>query len=64
MRLNIMRKDFLILAALLISGMIPAQNGENNMKKYENQLPQEGRGNVHVAYQGKTIDQMIYEFME
>lgn len=34
------------------------------MKKYENQLPQEGRGNVHVAYQGKAIDQMIYEFME
>ena len=23
-----------------------------------------GRGNVHVAYQGKAIDQMIYEFME
>lgn len=34
------------------------------MKKYENQLPQAGRGNVHVAYQGKAIDQMIYEFME
>lgn len=59
-----MRKNFLILAALLISGMTSAQNGGNNMKKYENQLPQEGRGNVHVAYQGKAIDQMIYEFME
>lgn len=34
------------------------------MKKYENQLPQAGRGNVHVAYQGKAIDQMIYDFME
>lgn len=34
------------------------------MKKYENQLPQQGRGNVQVAYQGKSIDQMIYEFME
>ena len=34
------------------------------MKKYESQLPQEGRGNVRVAYQSKAIDQMIYEFME
>ena len=33
------------------------------MKKYENQLPQAGRGNVHVAYQGKAIDQMIYEIL-
>lgn len=49
---------------LLISGTISAQNGENHMKKYENQLPQSGRGNAHVAYQGKAIDQMIYEFME
>lgn len=53
-----------ILAGLLISGMISAQNGGAFMKKYENQLPQAGRGNVHVAYQGKAIDQMIYEFME
>lgn len=53
-----------ILASLLISGMISAQNGGVFMKKYENQLPQAGRGNVHVAYQGKAIDQMIYEFME
>ena len=47
-----------------MSGMILAQRGESIMKKYENQLPQAGRGNVHVAYQGKAIDQMIYEFME
>ena len=24
----------------------------------------QGRGNVHVAYQGQSIDQMIYDFME
>lgn len=59
-----MKKNVLILAVLLVSGMMLAQNGGNNMKKYENQLPQAGRGNVHVAYQGKAIDQMIYEFME
>lgn len=47
-----------------MSGMILAQRGESIMKKYENQLPQAGRGNVHVAYQGKAIGQMIYEFIE
>lgn len=59
-----MKKNLLILSALLISGTILAQNGGVIMKKYENQLPQAGRGNVQVAYQGKVIDQMIYEFME
>ena len=49
---------------MLISGAMLAQNGGTIMKKYEDQLPQAGRGNVHVAYQGKSIDQMIYEFME
>ena len=34
------------------------------MKKYANQLPNGSRGDVQVAYQGKSIDQMIYEFME
>lgn len=59
-----MKKKLFTLAGLLISGTILAQDGGTIMKKYENQLPQEGRGNVHVAYQGKAIDQMIYEFME
>lgn len=59
-----MKKNLLMVTGLLISGMTLAQNGGNSMKKYENQLPQEGRGNVQVAYQGKAIDQMIYEFME
>lgn len=59
-----MKKNLLILVALLTSATISAQNGGTIMKKYENQLPQTGRGNVHVAYQGKAIDQMIYDFME
>ncbi|WP_455672421.1 serine hydrolase [Phocaeicola sp.] len=59
-----MKKSLFILAGLLVSGTILAQHGGQGMKKYENQLPQEGRGNVHVAYQGKAIDQMVYEFME
>lgn len=59
-----MKKNVLIIIELLISGTILAQNGGTFMKKYENQLPQAGRGNVHVAYQGKAIDQMIYDFME
>lgn len=59
-----MRKYLLILITVLLSGMMSAQNGGVIMKKYENQLPQKGRGNVHVAYQGKAIDEMTYEFME
>lgn len=59
-----MRKNLLAIAGLLISGAMLAQNGGTIMKKYENQLPQQGRGNVHVAYQEQSIDQMIYSFME
>lgn len=57
-------KKSLVLIGLLVSGMLAAQNGGTVMKQYQNQLPQEGRGNVHTAYLGKSIDQMIYEFME
>lgn len=62
--MNVMKKSLLILTGLLISGSMLAQNGGTIMKKYEDQLPQAGRGNVHVAYLGKAIDQMVYEFME
>ena len=44
-----MRKNLLFLTALLMSGMILAQRGESIMKKYENQLPQAGRGNVRLS---------------
>lgn len=59
-----MGKNLFFIVGLLISGTALAQNGGINMKKYENQLPVNGRGDVRVAYQGKSIDQMIYEFME
>lgn len=60
-----MKEKVLLMAGLLISTVIFAQHGGTIMKKYANQLlPQEGRGNVQVAYQSKAIDQMIYEFME
>ncbi len=59
-----MKKSLLYLIVLLISGTMSAQNGELSMKKYANQLPKGGRGDVQVAYQGKSIDQMVYEFME
>lgn len=62
--MNVMKKSLLVLTGLLISGTMLAQNGGTIMKKYENQLPQEGRRNVHVTYQRKAIDQIIYEFME
>lgn len=54
----------LISLAWLVSGMVTAQNGGTTMKKYADQLPNGGRGDVEVAYQGKSIDQMIYKFME
>lgn len=58
-------KTYLISLFLLIMvGPLPAQKKDFVMKKFENQLPQEGRGNVRVAYLGKSIDQMVYEFME
>lgn len=59
-----MKKSLLFIVVLLMSGTMLAQNGGTKMKKYANQLPNGSRGDVQVAYQGKSIDQMIYEFME
>lgn len=58
-----MKKLFLALF-LLIPALVSGQNQSTMTKKYVNQLPQEGRGNSRVAYLGRSIDQMIYEFME
>lgn len=58
-----MKRYFLAAVTLLTVATLPAQNKTNAMK-YENQLPQQGRGNVRVAYLGRSIDRMIYEFME
>lgn len=59
-----MRRSAFFIIELLVSGLLLAQNGTDNMKKFSEQLPNEGRGDAKVAYQGKTIDQMVYEFME
>lgn len=48
---------------LLAAGTLPAQNRTDTMD-FQNQLPRKGRGNARVAYLGKSIDQMVYEFME
>lgn len=54
----------LTIAGMLAAGIASAQNGGISMKQYQDQLPQAGRGNVQVAYQGQSIDRMIYEFMQ
>ena len=61
---GVMRIYLFILLGLLVTGSLSAQNESRVMEKYQNQLPQAGRGNAKVAYLGKSIDQMIYEFME
>lgn len=38
------------------------QNVNKSMQNY--QIPEQGRGHMKVAHLGKSIDQMIYEFME
>lgn len=55
-------KITLILLSLLIPGMMMGQNTTKSMKN--DQIPQEGRGSSKVAHLGRSIDQMIYEFME
>lgn len=58
-----MKKSLLTLVTLLTAAALSAQNQTQTMK-YANQLPQQGRGNVRVEYLGKSIDRMVYEFME
>lgn len=53
-----------VTTLLLATMTMVASAQTTTMRKYENQLPQQGRGNVEVAYQGQSIDQMIYEFMK
>lgn len=53
-----MRKTFLIV--IMLQGLFVMAQKTTKME----QLPTKGRGNYTVAYQGKSIDQMIYEFME
>ena len=59
-----MKSSYLILISLLVSWSALAQKESMPMKKFEDQLPQAGRGNATVAYLQKSIDRMVYEFME
>lgn len=57
-----MKKLLFSILTLMSAGMLPAQN--THTMKDTNRLPQQGRGNARVAYLGKSIDRMVYEFME
>lgn len=59
-----MKAKPILFTALMTAGTASAQTDGYTMKKFEDQLPQQGRGNVRVEYLGKSIDRMIYEFME
>lgn len=48
---------------LLAAGTLAARQTTETMKNTK-QLPQSGRGNVRVEYLGRSIDRMVYEFME
>lgn len=50
------------ILSLIIPVMMMGQNVNKSMEN--NQIPQQGRGNSKVAHLGRSIDQMVYEFME
>lgn len=56
-----MKNRSFILVPLLAAGLLTAANQTYAMK---NQLPREGRGTARVEYLGRSIDRMVYEFME
>lgn len=56
-------KQLTTMLLAIISLSVSAQTSQI-MEKNENQLSRQGRGSSHVAYLGKSVDQMIYEFME
>lgn len=58
-----MKTHILTTLILLAAEVLPAQN-RNNTMDYQQQIPRKGRGNVRVEYLGKSIDRMVYEFME
>lgn len=57
-----MNKITTTFLSLIIPMMMTGQNINNSMEN--TQIPQEGRSNSKVAYLGKSVGQMIYEFME
>lgn len=56
-----MKNRSIIIVPLLAAGMLTASNQTYAMK---NHLSQTGRGSVRVEYLGRSIDRMVYEFME
>ena len=56
------KKSIISALCVLMPLMIWSQTNNTIMEK--NQIPQEGRGSSKVARQGRSIDQMVYEFME
>lgn len=56
------RKSFISTLCLLIPIVMWGQTNHQTMNT--NQIPQEGRGSSKVAHLGRSIDQIIYEFME
>lgn len=60
---ELMKKYISAALLLVVSGTLPAQNANDTMN-LQNRLPREGRGNARVEYLGKSIDRMVYEFME
>lgn len=51
-----------LLSAIILLPLIAFAQKNNKMEKYK--FSQNGRGSAKVAYQQKSIDQMVYEFME
>lgn len=54
-----MKNYFLLLVGIMMTLSLSAQNF-----RYDMSNKKQGRGNSKVEYQGKSIDRMIYEFME
>lgn len=59
-----MKKLFLNIILIIVAQMTFAQPVNIHKMKTNTQLIKNGRGSSKVAYQGFSIDQMIYEFME
>lgn len=56
--------SILILASTLeLYGLPSTPQGSKLMQTEEKYIPSEGRGNPQVAYLGKSVDTMIYDFM-
>lgn len=56
------RKGIISTLCLLIPMIMWGQTNHQNMNM--NEIPQEGRGSSKVAHLGRSIDQIIYDFME